>query len=146
MQLLNFKQWICESADFPESTDLASFIEHAITVCIRTHQEMFAQAHSQKQKDLMNEIIALSELLQHIQKSMEEQIPFEPINTDKFQGRPAISLTKNQLQHKYPKLPSVLQVLRTIGGNPAIDKPTSQALSDRIESLFRAWKSALQQT
>lgn len=145
MQLLNFKQWICESADFPEPEDLSAFLSHAATICIRTHQAMFKVAQNQKQKDLASEISSLGELLQHIHQSLEDKIPSEPFDTDKFQGRPSPALNKPQYSIKYPTLPSVIPILKTIGGNPAIDKPTSQALSDKIQSMLRAWNSALQQ-
>jgi hypothetical protein len=146
MQFLNFKQWICESADFPEPEDLSAFLSHAATVCIRTHQEMFKMAQTQKQNDLVGEISSLGELLQHIHQSLEDKIPNEPLDTDKFQGKPSPTLNKPQYPIKYPTLRSIIPILRTIGGNPAIDKPTSQALSDKIQSLLRAWNSALQQS
>jgi len=146
MQLLNFKQWIYESADFPEPEDLSAFLSHAATVCIRTYQEMFKVAQTQRQKDLTKEISDLSELLQHIHQGLEEKIPSEPLDTDKFQGKPSPTLNKPQYPIKYPTLHSIIPVLKTIGGNPVIDKPTSQALSDKIQSLLHAWKSALHQS
>lgn len=147
---MTFKQWL-ESVDtFPQPEDLNAFIGHAIRVCIRTHQEMFADAKSPKEKALINEIISLTELLQRIQKNIEERI-YDPDSTggDKFQGKPTPSLMPNQYPHKFPTLPSVIKVLQTIGGHYFIEKPSSQALSDRLRSLLQAWNlaknSALQQ-
>lgn len=145
MSSLKFKQWIFESADFPEPEDLSLFISHAATVCIRTHQSMFKIANTQQKKDLVSEIVALGELLQHIHQGLEDKIPDEPFDMDKFQGKPSPTLNKPQYSIKYPTLLSIIPVLRAIGGNPAIDKPNSQALSERIQSLLQAWNFALQQ-
>lgn len=146
MIALNFKRWISESADFPEPEDLSAFLSHAATICIRTHQAMFKSVHSQQEKSLMDEIIALSELLENIHQGLEDKIPNEPLDVDKFQGKSSPVLNKPQYSIKYPTLNSIVPILKTIGGNPAIDKPTSQALTERIQSLLRAWNSALQQS
>jgi hypothetical protein len=147
---MDFKQWL-ESVDFfPRPEDLNAFINHAIKVCIETHQAMFANAKTQKEQAVMNQIITLTELLQHIQKNIEDRI-YDPDSTagDKFQGKPSPSLTHNQYPHKFPNLPSVIRVLQTIGGHYFIEKPSSQALSDQLRSLLQAWnlakKSALHQ-
>lgn len=143
---MTFKQWL-ESVDtFPRPEDLNTFLGHALTVCIRTHQAMFQDAKTPSQKALMNEIIALTDLLQYIQKNVEDRLPDTP-DMDKFQGKPTPSLQRNQYIHKFPDLPSVLRVLQTIGGHYFIEKPSSQALSDRLRSLRTAFakNSALQQ-
>ena len=136
MQFLNFKQWICESADFPEPEDLSNFLSHAATVCIRTYQAMFKNAHTQKQKDLAARISELGQLLDYMHQGLESKT--EPFDVDKFQGKPSPSLNKPQYSLKYPTLQSILPILRTIGGNPAIDKATSQALSDKIQVILQA--------
>jgi len=145
---MNFKQWL-ESVDtFPRPEDLNNFIGHAINVCIRTHQAMFQDAKSPKEKALLNEIIALTELLQHIQKNIEDRLP-EISDADKFQGKPSPSLQPNLYSHKFPDLPAVIRILQTIGGHYFIEKPSSQALSDRLRSFAQARNlaknSALQQ-
>lgn len=139
---MNFKQWLESTVDlFPQPEDLNAFIGHAIGVCIRTHQAMFHDTDTPKHKKLMNEIIALTELLQHIQKNIEDRLPAAQ-SYDKFQGKPTPSLRKNQYVHKFPNLPDVLRVLQTLGGHYFIEKPSSQALSDQIRTLLQTWNLA----
>jgi hypothetical protein len=138
---MTFKQWL-ESVDtFPRAEDLSTFMSYAHTVSIRTHQAMFRNAKTPEQKALMKEIIDLADLLGHIHKNIEGRLP-EISDGDKFQGKPTPSLQINQYQHKFPDLPSVLRVLRTIGSHYFIEKPTSQALSDRLNSLNSALQHA----
>ena len=133
---LNFKNWISESV-FPDLKDLSEFLSHAATICIRTHQAMSKLANVKK--NLIDEISDLGELLQHVHQKLENKIPNEPFNMYKFQSKPSPLLNKPQYSIKYPTLESLIPVLRTIGGNPAIDRSASKAISDQIQSVLIAW-------
>lgn len=144
---MNFKAWLSESVDlFPQPEDLVAFLNHAATVCIRTHQEMFKEAKSQRQKDLMQEIISLSELLQHMQQDVESRFKdAPPLYADtEYPGKSSPSLRANQYPHKFPTFQSVIHVLKTLGSHYFIEKPATQALSDQLDKVLRAWSLALQ--
>lgn len=139
--MTTFREWLHESVDtFPQPQDLAAFISHATTVCIHAQQSLAPRASSPDEKALLIEINNLTRLLMEIGDYLQEKIQADSEQApDQFQGKPTPSLLLGQYPHKFPSLPSVVKVLRTIGSHYYMDQNYSRELTQQLNRLDHAW-------